>query len=253
MSTTNAPEGWLDDFASEGRGANASIGILLVHGFTGSQASMRPWAHFMNELGYTVRVPRLPGHGRNWEDLNAVSWEEWPARVVQDLQALRTTCSKVFVFGLSMGGGTTLNVAENNLVDGIVLVNPMIHIPGIQIKFAPVLAILKKGMPSVGNDIKKPDVTEWGYDVLPTRGVLQLNKLLKSTKANLAKVTAPTLLFHSVEDHVLPISNSDIIMSGISSSNKQRIEMTNSYHVATLDYDADLIFANALAHVKEWS
>ena len=108
-------------------------------------------------------------------------------------------------------------------------------------------------MPSVGNDIKKPDVTEWGYDVLPTRGVLQLNKLLKSTKANLAKVTAPTLLFHSVEDHVLPISNSDIIMSGISSSNKQRIEMTNSYHVATLDYDADLIFANALAHVKEWS
>ena len=253
MSTTNAPEGWLDDFASEGRGANASIGILLVHGFTGSPASMRPWAHFMNELGYTVRVPRLPGHGRNWEDLNAVSWEEWPARVVQDLQALRTTCSKVFVFGLSMGGGTTLNVAENNLVDGIVLVNPMIHIPGIQIKFAPVLAILKKGMPSVGNDIKKPDVTEWGYDVLPTRGVLQLNKLLKSTKANLAKVTAPTLLFHSVEDHVLPISNSDIIMSGISSSNKQRIEMTNSYHVATLDYDADLIFANALAHVKEWS
>ena len=253
MSTTNAPEGWLDDFASEGRGANASIGILLVHGFTGSPASMRPWAHFMNELGYTVRVPRLPGHGRNWEDLNAVSWEEWPARVVQDLQALRTTCSKVFVFGLSMGGGTTLNVAENNLVDGIVLVNPMIHIPGIQIKFAPVLAILKKGMPSVGNDIKKPDVTEWGYDVLPTRGVLQLNKLLKSTKANLAKVTAPTLLFHSVEDHVLPISNSDIIMSGISSFNKQRIEMTNSYHVATLDYDADLIFANALAHVKEWS
>ena len=253
MSTTNAPEGWLDDFASEGRGANASIGILLVHGFTGSPASMRPWAHFMNELGYTVRVPRLPGHGRNWEDLNAVSWEEWPARVVQDLQALRTTCSKVFVFGLSMGGGTTLNVAENNLVDGIVLVNPMIHIPGIQIKFAPVLAILKKGMPSVGNDIKKPDVTEWGYDVLPTRGVLQLNKLLKSTKANLAKVTAPTLLFHSVEDHVLPISNSDIIMSGISSSNKQRIEMTNIYHVATLDYDADLIFANALAHVKEWS
>ncbi|MEI6406817.1 MAG: alpha/beta fold hydrolase [Actinomycetes bacterium] len=253
MSTTNAPEGWLDDFASEGRGANASIGILLVHGFTGSPASMRPWAHFMNEHGYTVRVPRLPGHGRNWEDLNAVSWEEWPARVVQDLQALRATCSKVFVFGLSMGGGTTLNVAENNLVDGIVLVNPMIHIPGIQIKFAPLLAMVKKGMPSVGNDIKKPDVTEWGYDVLPTRGVLQLNKLLKSTRAHLAKVTAPTLLFHSVDDHVLPISNSDIIMSGISTANKQRIEMTNSYHVATLDYDADLIFANALAHVKEWS
>ncbi len=252
MATENAPEGWLSDFAFDGRGENAHIGIVLVHGFTGSPASMRPWAHNLVEHGYSVRVPRLPGHGTQWQDLNKVSWNEWPDRVVKDLQDLRRTCSKVFIFGLSMGGCTTLNVAENHAVDGLVLVNPMIHIPGLQIKFAPILAMLKPGMPSVGDDIKKPDVTEWGYDVLPTKGVIQLNKMLKSTKANLGKITAPTLLFHSVDDHVLPISNSDIIMSGIGTKEKQRIEMTNSYHVATMDYDADLIFANALAHIQQW-
>jgi len=129
----------------------------------------------------------------------------------------------------------------------------MIHIPGNLIKFAPILSMIQPGRSSVGDDIKKPDVTEWGYDMLPTKGVVQLNKMLKETRANLSKVTCPTLLFHSVDDHVLPISNSNIIMSEIASISGQRIELTNSYHVATMDYDAPLIFANSLAHVEHWS
>jgi len=41
----SAPQGWLSDFAADGSGANAKTGIVLVHGFTGSPAAMRPWAH----------------------------------------------------------------------------------------------------------------------------------------------------------------------------------------------------------------
>jgi carboxylesterase len=252
MATTDAPAGWLEDYFVQGTD-KGDIGIVFVHGFTGSPASMRPWAHFFQEKGYTVSVPRLPGHATQWQDLNKVKWQEWPARVQVEIDKLKKTCRKVFVFGLSMGGGTTLNVAENNELAGICLVNPMIHIPGQLIKFAPLLALLQPGRSSVGDDIKKPDVTEWGYDVLPTKGVVQLNKMLKTTRANLAKVTCPTLLFHSVDDHVLPISNSNIIMSEIASISGQRIELTNSYHVATMDYDAPLIFANSLAHVEHWS
>mgnify|MGYP006273488917 CR=1 FL=1 len=44
-----APQGWLNDFAADGKGENAKTGIVLVHGFTGSPAAMRPWAHFLNE------------------------------------------------------------------------------------------------------------------------------------------------------------------------------------------------------------
>jgi len=256
MTTTGAPAGWLEDYYAQGTKHN-DIGIVFVHGFTGSPASMRPWAHFMNEAGYTVSVPRLPGHATQWQDLNHVTWEKWPERVDSEVERLLHNCRKVFIFGLSMGGATTLNVAERRSADekvaGLVLVNPMIHIPGLRIKFAPIIALLKKGLPSVGDDIKAPGVTEWGYDVLPTRGVLQLKKLLDNTRDQLNRVKVPTLLFHSVDDHVLPVSNSDIIMAGISSVHKQRIELTNSYHVATLDHDASLIFANALAHVQEWS
>jgi len=252
MATTGAPAGWLEDYFALGT-TKKDIGIIFVHGFTGSPASMRPWAHFMQELGYTVSVPLLPGHGTQWQALNKVQWQSWPARVEEELARVRQHCSKVFIFGLSMGGATTLQVAERNELTGVVLVNPMIHIPGLLIKFAQLIALLRKGMPSVGDDIKAPGVTEWGYDVLPTRGVLQLKKLLDDTRANLEKVSAPTLLFHSVEDHVLPVSNTEIIMAGIGTSDKTRIDVTNSYHVATLDNDAAFIFQNALAHVKHWS
>ena len=112
MAVEGAPAGLLQDWFSPGSGANKEIGILLVHGFTGSPASMRPWAEYLNQRGYTVKVPLLPGHGTTPEDLNLVKWEEWPAKVESDLQELLRTCRKVFICGLSMGGGTTLNVAS---------------------------------------------------------------------------------------------------------------------------------------------
>lgn len=260
MATDGAPEGWLEDYSVEGTGRNKRIGIVFVHGFTGSPASMRPWAHYFQEKGFAVRVPRIPGHGTRWQDLNEVTWSQWPDKVERELAPLIAWCDKVFIFGLSMGGANTLHVAARiagtaagEKLAGIVLVNPMIHIPGIRIKFGPLIARFVKGLPSVGDDIKKPGVDEYGYDVLPTRGVLQLNRFLKATRAMLKNVAVPVLLFHSVDDHVLPVSNTEIILDEISSREKTRVELTNSYHVATLDYDAEIIFEQSLRFVEDKS
>jgi carboxylesterase len=63
-------------------------------------------------------------------------------------------------------------------------------------------------------------------------------------------VSIPTLLFHSTDDHVLPVSNTEIILKGISSKDKERVELTNSYHVATLDHDMEIIFEKSLTFVQ---
>lgn len=255
MTNGSAPEGLLEDFAIRGSGAEGKIGILLVHGFTGSPAAMRPWAEFFGARGYTVRIPRLEGHGRQWQDLNTVSWTDWTDRVTDELQQLEKLCDKVFIFALSMGGAATLYVAAHHgdRIEGLVLVNPMIHLPGMKPKFAPLIALFRSHLPSVGGDIKRPGVSEWAYDALPTKGVVQLAKLLKSSRSTLGVVKAPLLLFHSVEDHTLPVSNTEIIMAEIGSARKQRIELLNSYHVATIDYDSDFIFENSLVFVQEFS
>ena len=252
MAIDGAPIGYLEDYVMAGSGENARIGILFVHGFTGSPSSMRPWAEFFNEKGYAVRVPRLPGHGTRWQDLNEVSWQEWPSRAALDFLELKKTCDQVFIFGLSMGGGTTLNVAAQygDEIAGLVLVNPMIHMPGIKAKFAPVASRFRTHLTTVGNDIKRADVSEYGYDALPMRGVVQLGKLLKNSRSTLKGIHNPLLLFHSTEDHVLPVSNTEIIFNEIGSTQKERIELGNSYHVATLDYDADIIFDKSLEFVR---
>lgn len=252
MSVHGAPEGWMQDWAAQGSGKNAHIGVLLVHGFTGSPASMRPWGEFLHSKGYTVRVPLLPGHGTKPEDLNKVKWQEWPAKVQFELSQLRKSCDVIFLVGLSMGGGTVLNVAAsvNNEIAGLILVNPMIHVKGVPVELAFFLSRFQKMRTSVGDDIKRPGITEWGYDALPTRGIHQLLKMLRITRRNLGSITVPVQLFHSVEDHTLPVTNTEIILSELGSTNKSRIELVNSYHVATMDYDQELIFQNSLTFIE---
>ena len=255
MGFEGAPAHIFHDWSSPGRGANKEIGVLLVHGFTGSPAAMHPWAEYLNQLGYTVRVPVLPGHCTKPEDLNEVKWEQWPAKVEQEISELAKTCTKIFICGLSMGGGTTLNVATrlSKKLSGIILVNPMIHVAFIGPEVAFFLSRFQKLRKSVGDDIKRPGVTEYGYDALPTRGVYQLLKMLKYTRSRLHDVSVPMQLFHSVDDHTLPVSNTEIIMKGVGSPIKQRIELTNSYHVATLDYDAEIIFENSKIFIETHS
>ena len=114
MSLHGVPIELLRDWQAVGHGANAKIGVLLVHGFTGSPASMRPWAEFLNGRGYTVRVPLLPGHGTQPSDLNNVKWQEWIECVEEVLEELSRKCDVIFMCGLSMGGGTTLHVTQKH-------------------------------------------------------------------------------------------------------------------------------------------
>ena len=252
MAIEGAPAGWMQDWSALGSGKNAHIGVLLVHGFTGAPPSMRPWGEFFHSHGFTVRVPLLPGHGTKAEDLNNVKWQEWPAKVEHELSELQKTCDTIFLVGLSMGGGTVLNVATNNndAIAGIVLVNPWIHLKGMSVELAFLISRFRKMRASVGNDIKRPGVTEWGYDATAILGVYEALKMLRNTRKNLGAVTVPVQLFHSVEDHTLPVSNTEIILSEIGSKDKTRIELVNSYHVATLDYDQELIFQNSLKFIE---
>ena len=242
----------MQDWSAVGSGKNAHIGVLLVHGFTGAPPSMRPWGEFLHSKGYSVRVPLLPGHGSKPEDLNEVKWQEWPAKVIHELNELQKTCDTIFLIGLSMGGGTVLNVAttHNAAIKGLILVNPWIHLKGVTVEVSFLVSRLRKMRASVGNDIKRPGITEWGYDATPMRGVHQALKMLRITRKNLAAVKVPVQLFHSVEDHTLPVSNTEIILAEIGSKDKTRIELVNSYHVATLDYDQELIFQNSLTFIE---
>jgi carboxylesterase len=129
----------------------------------------------------------------------------------------------------------------------------MIHVKFVPHQIAWVISRFQKMRDSVGDDIKRPGVTEYGYDSLPAVGVYQLLKMLHFTRKRLSNVNVPLQIFHSVDDHTLPVSNTEIIMKEVGSKDKQRIELVNSFHVATLDYDQEVIFENSRIFIEAHS
>ena len=229
-----------EPFSSDG----GRIGVLLSHGFTGSPASMVPWGQDLAERGFTVRVPRLPGHGTHWRDLNRVGWDDWYREVDTALSELRAACDRVAVCGLSMGGALALRLAElrPDDVDALVLVNPAIATRTWQVRLLPALKHVIPSVPGIGNDIKKPGSDEVGYPRTPLRAMHTLVRAWPAIAADLGNITAPLLLFRSTDDHVVDDTGLGIIQRGVSSPVAEYITLTDSYHVATLDFDAQLIF-----------
>jgi carboxylesterase len=214
---------------------------------------MRPWAEFLNEHGYAVEVPRLPGHGTTWQEMNSTGWDDWYAEVTAAFARLHQSCEQVFVFGLSMGGGLALRLAADRPGDvaGLVLVNPLANLANKQLIALPLLKRVIKGLPGIGNDIKKAGGDEHGYAKVPLRALSSLLAGLKVLRADLGKVKAPLLLFKSTVDHVLDPSSARIILGNVASADAREVPLTDSFHVATLDNDAPAIFEGSLAFLRE--
>jgi carboxylesterase len=240
------------DFAG-GDGPDGRTGVLLVHGFTGTPMSMRPWGEHLAAEGFAVRCPLLPGHGTRWQDCNASTHDQWTVAVGEAFDALAAECDRVFVAGLSMGGTLAIRLAEvrPDEVAGLALVNPALLTQRLDARLLPLLARLTPSWAPIASDIKKPGVTELAYPKLPTRAMMQLRQLWAATLADLARVTAPVIVFHSTEDHVVEPVNTQVLLDGISSADTTEVVLENSYHVATLDHDAQRIFAGSVDWIRE--
>jgi carboxylesterase len=223
------------------------VGVLLVHGFTGSPASMRPWAQQVADAGYSVRVPRLPGHGTTWQEMQRTRWPDWYGEAERSYLDLRRQCRQVFVFGLSMGGTLSLRLAEEHTdVAGLVLVNPSLLSENKLLRLLPVLSRVVPSIPGVSNDIKLPGQDEIAYGRVPLQAMRSLTELWQVTRSELARVKAPLLLFRSATDHVVEPSNAALVLSSVASTQKSEVVLPDSYHVATLDNDAPTIVSRSL-------
>ena len=227
------------------------IGVLLSHGFTGSPASMRPWGEHLGELGYGVVVPRLPGHGTTWQELNQRTWADWYAEIVTAYDALRAGHDAVVVGGLSMGATLALRLAADRGADlaGVMVVNPAVSTRRLDVKLLPVLKHLVASFPAITNDIKKAGADECGYDRTPLKAVHSMMRAWPPLVADLPKVTAPLLYLRSDVDHIVDDSSEPIILGRVSSTDVKRVALTDSFHVATIDNDAPTILAESASFI----
>ena len=225
-------------------------GALCLHGFTGNPGSMRGLAEAFAAAGFTVELPRLPGHGTTMEEMMTTGWADWTAEVEAAYQRLAARTDKVVVSGLSMGGSLTLWTAlQHPEVAGIVCINPATKPQPAEL-MEMVHGMVDDGtdvMPGIGADIADPDATESAYEQTPLRPLISLvEDGLASLSERYSEITCPLLLLTSPQDHVVEPSNGDFLAETFGGP-VERISLERSYHVATLDFDKDVIFEAAVA------
>jgi carboxylesterase len=227
--------------------AGGPHGALVIHGFTGNPQSLRGLAEALHGAGYAVEMPLLPGHGTSVDDMLDTGWADWSDAVEAVYADLAARVDKVVIAGLSMGGALALWLAAHHPeIAGVVCINPVVEIGAEMVDG--IRQMVDGGVdriPAIGGDVADPAEREKAYDATPLRPLLSLANAAADRVDDLAKISCPVLLFTSRQDHVVDPHNSDIVAERVSGP-VERISLERSYHVATLDYDKDLIFERAM-------
>lgn len=233
--------------------AGSEIGVVVVHGFTGTPWSVRGIADALVAAGFDVELPRLPGHGTSVDDMITTGWSDWTAEVERARAALVERCDRVVLIGQSMGATLVLaSAVAVPDVAGLVCINPATRARTHE-ELALIDDLLEDGFevaPGEGSDIADPDGSDISYDGTPLR---PLRSLLLDGIAPIehrfAELTAPLRLFTSRQDHVVPPTDSEHLARTYGGP-VEHTWLDRSFHVATQDFDRELVTAESIAFVE---
>jgi carboxylesterase len=228
------------------------VGVLLLHGFTGSPQGLRPWGEALRDAGATVHCPLLPGHGTDWRDLATRRATEMATAAEEALDELAGRCQRVVVGALSFGGALALHLAATrpSQVLGVVTVNPWLYSRDPRLLALPLVKLLVATAPGVGSDLADSETKELAYAHVPLKALASVRTFQRSVRAALPRVTQPLLCFVSRQDHVVLPGNTELVAAQVGSADVQVVWLERSYHVATLDLERQTIFDGSIEFVR---
>ncbi|PIR21314.1 MAG: hypothetical protein COV45_00790 [Deltaproteobacteria bacterium CG11_big_fil_rev_8_21_14_0_20_47_16] len=230
-----------------------SCGVLIVHGLTATPATMAPAIEAMEDAGYAVSAPMLPGHGTTEHDLEQTTWREWATAVQEAYAELATRVNHIYYMGLSLGALLGLYLAEQHpqKLRALALLGTPLHLSPLVrrivpvVRYSPVRWIYTASQKDWKTSVADPDglevYKESSYTRIPTKAVYQVYDLEQVVEKQLGQIRTPILLAHSHLDETAPASNVAALQRHIHNPTPEVMWCDKSYHVLTLDYDRDAI------------
>ncbi|MGD1995551.1 MAG: alpha/beta fold hydrolase [Anaerolineae bacterium] len=222
-----------------------SVGVLLLHGFTGSPPEMRPIGEYLHERSLTVSAPLLPGHGTTAKEMNRCRWTDWTTRVEEALADLEAHCETAFVGGLSMGSLLTLYAAAHHpRLPGAILYSPATIIANRLIYLTPIFKhLIRKIRKSGQSDLTDPQahLQLWHYDYYPVAAAHELLKLTRRVHRLLPQVTCPLLMVHTTLDKDIHPNSARYTYERVGSAVREMVTLHNSGHCLTVDSEWKLV------------
>lgn len=244
------------------------VGVLLVHGLTGTPSEMKGFGRALAGQGVSVRGVRLAGHCGSEADLVRSHWRDWSQSVEEAFEALSASCATVFVGGLSMGALLSIRLAATkpDKVAGLLLLSTTLFydgwaIPRHRFLLRPALAMglarwirFEETEPygikddrvrrRVVKAMRRGDVHAAGNVATPGRSLLELQGLIRQVKEDLPRVRAPALVVHARHDDLTSLRNAEYVCGRIGGPSELLV-LENSYHMVTLDGDRRLLVDRA--------
>lgn len=222
--------------------------ILLLHGFTGTPADMRPLAEYLNKNGegFPVCAILFPGHGTKVEDMLPCNWKDWVIYATGEFKKLQALYSKVSVIGLSMGGDVALCIASRLKVNRIVTISTPIIIRNKLNHIAEFLSIFRKYINWWNYKPLEGEAHfdyETGYKGMPMRSIAQLRKLAIAARNRLPRVRQPILVIQSLKDKLVNHKSPYIIFDNVKSEYKEFTLLEQARHNAINSPDRFRLYA----------
>ncbi|ACL69575.1 alpha/beta hydrolase [Halothermothrix orenii] len=216
--------------------------VLVIHGFTGIPAEMEYLGKEINKkTGYTVYIPRLPGHGTNRQDFLTSGARDWLRKIYDSYLNLKADYKNVHLAGLSMGGLLALlTAARFNHSAKLILIAAALYANHPLLPYSHIIKFFKK---EIKNDPEVLQLDEegltpedklyrehyWGY-TFPVQGA-ELHKLMRLTRKKLPQISCNTLIIASKKDDTVPLKAAYTIKNNIKSKQKKLVILENSPHV----------------------
>lgn len=251
------------------------IGVLLIHGLTGTPSEMRGVARDFNNAGHTVFTVQLAGHCGTSDDLIQTGWLDWYQSVVEGASRLRKQVDYLFVGGLSMGAVLALKYAAEHPVDGVLVYGATFYTDGWSIPrlsqllsaCLPMATRLGLGRHLIFNETEpygirnealrrriaatmhSGDSAAAGLPGTPCPSLSQMIQLSRDVRRHLWKVIAPCLVLHAAEDDIAHSRNAFLVRDNVSGPVDMAL-LKNSYHMITIDNDRPELIARSLRFIE---
>lgn len=241
-------------------GTGGDVGVVCVHGFTGTPYEVRYLGEQLARAGFQVHGVRLPGHGTELAALDATTWHDWADAVEDAFDTLRLVCRAVCVVGQSLGGLLALHLAARrpdvasvaSLAAPLWLDGPGRHIArlaeaGTLARIAPWLTKIPKFS---GSDVRDRRVRAENpcYDAIPLEALGELVRYFAVVDAALPQITQPVLVLHASQDHTAPVACAYHIAAR---ARAQRVRiLPHSYHLIAADVERDIVAEEVISFVR---
>ncbi len=218
-----------------------SVACLLIHGFAGSPAEIRPLGEYLAANGITVRAPLLPGHGTDPEDLRHTRWPQWVRAAEAEWAELKGRYEQVHVVGFSMGGLIALYLGAHREVASVTTLAAPARLADWRQVLVPLARYV---LPYYPARISNPEIARQldSYDRFPLAAVHSLLRLARRVRKDLPRVQAPILALQGDRDRWVAPDSARYILERVSSPVRKLIMLPGRHHMITLENGREQVF-----------